>query len=64
MAKKLTNEERAAKKILAQVNDLTLDLDAMGMYLAQNASAVLYNRILAVMESAIDTKENTNDRPW
>ena len=64
MAKRMTEEERAAKKILAVVNDFTLDLDMTGKYLAENASAVLYNRVMVVVESAIDTKENTNDRPW
>ena len=64
MAKRMTEEERAAKKILAVVNDFTLDLDMTGKYLAENASAVLYNRLMVVVESAIDTKENNNDRPW
>ena len=64
MAKRMTEEERAAKKILAVVNDFTLDLDMTGKYLAENASAVLYNRVMVVVESAIDTKENNNDRPW
>ncbi len=64
MAKRITDEEKAAKKILAVVNDFTLDLDMTGKYIAENASAVLYNRVMVVVESAIDTKENTNDRPW
>jgi len=64
MAKRMTDEEKAAKKILAVVNDFTLDLDMTGKYIAENASAVLYNRLMVVVESAIDTKENANDRPW
>jgi hypothetical protein len=35
-----------------------------GKYFAENSSAVLYNRLMVVVESAIDTKENTNERPW
>jgi hypothetical protein len=62
MAKRMTDEEKAAKKILAVVNDFTLDLDMTGKYIAENASAVLYNRLMVVVESAIDTKENANDR--
>ena len=64
MAKRMTEEEKAAKKILAVVNDFTLDLDMTGKYFAENSSAVLYNRLMVVVESAIDTKENTNERPW
>ena len=61
-AKRLTNEERVANKILTLVNDLTLDLDAVGMYMSQNASAVLYNRFITVAESAVENIENRNDR--
>jgi hypothetical protein len=64
MAKRITEEEKAARKILAVVNDLTLDLDMTGRYLAENATAVLYNRVIVVVESAIDTKEDTHDRDW
>lgn len=64
MAKRMTNEEKAAKKIITVVNDFTLDLEAVGRYLAESASAVLYNRTLVVIESAINVKENDNDKPW
>ena len=39
------------------VNDLTLDLHMMGVYLADMTSSVLYNRLWEVFESARQHKE-------
>ena len=64
MVKRMTDEEKAAKKIISVVNDFTLDLDATGKYLAEISSAVLYNRFIVIAESAIETKEAKDDRPW
>lgn len=47
-----TNEEKVAKKLIALVNDLTIDLDLVGVYLAQQTSSVLYNRLDIVIDSA------------
>jgi hypothetical protein len=58
---RLTKEEKAAMKILDSVNDLGLDLDAVGIYVANISSAVLYNRVIAVAESAVDQKEGKNE---
>lgn len=52
----MTVEEKAAKKIAAIVNDLTIDLDMVGEYLAKDRN-VTYNRIVAVVEAAEYTKE-------
>jgi flagellar biosynthesis chaperone FliJ len=62
-AKRLTNEERAAKKILDTVNDFTIDLDETGIYIVEIASGTLYNRFITVAESAIYQKEN-NVNPY
>lgn len=57
-AKRLTKEEMAAKKILATVNDFTIDLDETGIYIVEIANAVLYNRFITVAEAAQYQKEN------
>ena len=58
MARKtLTHEEKAVKKLETIVNDLTLDLDMVGHYLAYSRN-VTYNRIKTVVEAAEYQKEN------
>lgn len=52
----MTVEEKAAKKIANIVNDLTIDLDMVGHYLAYDRN-VTYNRIMVVAEAATETKE-------
>ncbi|NBU99936.1 MAG: hypothetical protein EBS31_00475 [Burkholderiaceae bacterium] len=51
-----TKELRVAKQISNLVNDLTLDLDQVGLYLAGNHS-VTYRRILEIAEAARWEKE-------
>jgi hypothetical protein len=62
MNKRLTNEQKAAKKLADIVNDLTLDLDLVGIYLAQYEATVLHNRLIVVIESADNQKEIMNVR--
>lgn len=50
-------EEKNAEKMVELVNDLTLDLHMMGVYLADMTSSVLYNRLWEVFESARKQKE-------
>jgi hypothetical protein len=46
-----TPELKVAEKISALVNDLTLDLDQVGVYLASNNS-ITYRRLIEVTEAA------------
>jgi hypothetical protein len=52
-----TKEGKVAIKIVESVNDFDLDLDNVGMYIAQLSSSTLYNRLDVVMESAREHKE-------
>lgn len=51
-----TKELKVADKMSEMVNDLTLDLDQIGIYLASNNN-VTYRRIMEVMEAAKFEKE-------
>ena len=62
MRKRATTEEKVANKMIELVNDLTLDLDAVGRYVGEQAPVVLYNRLDTVIDSARYTKEEQNDR--
>jgi hypothetical protein len=57
-----TREEKAATKIATIVNDITLDLDFVGVYLARTAPTISYNRLLLIAESAEFEKENIDVR--
>jgi len=51
-----TKELKVATKISDLVNDLTLDLDQVGIYLATN-SAITYRRVMEIAEAAQWEKE-------
>ena len=51
-----TKELKVATKISDLVNDLTLDLDQVGVYLATNSS-ITYRRVMEIMEAAQWEKE-------
>jgi hypothetical protein len=51
MAKTITLEEKAARKIEELVSDNRLDLYLVGMYLSQTVRRHNYNRIKAITES-------------
>lgn len=57
MRKRATKEEKVAMSMVELVNDLTLDLDAVGRYVGEQASTVIYNRLDLVIDLARDTKE-------
>lgn len=57
-----TEEEKAAKKIATLVNDITLDLDSVGIYLARYSPTISYNRLMLIAESAEFEKENIDVR--
>jgi len=62
MAKRMTEEEKIAKKLSEIVSDLRLDLELIGSYLAGIAPTVSYNRLQVIAESAEHEKERMNDR--
>jgi hypothetical protein len=64
MAKKITKEEKVAFKMSELVNDVTLDLDMVGWYMAKATPTILMNRISLVLESAICTKEEDNEHQY
>jgi hypothetical protein len=51
-----TKELRVAEKMGEMVNDLTLDLDQVGVYIA-NDNSVTYRRLMEVAEAARFEKE-------
>lgn len=60
--KRTTKEERVAKSLIELVNDFTLDLDAVGRYVAEQSPSVLYNRLDVVADSARYKKEEMYDQ--
>jgi hypothetical protein len=57
MKRRPTKELKVAEKMSEMVNDLTLDLDQVGVYLASNNS-ITYRRIIEVAEAAKFEKED------
>jgi hypothetical protein len=51
VAKLITLEEKTAKKLDELISDIRLDLDLVGLYLAQIVRRSNYNRIKTVTES-------------
>jgi hypothetical protein len=62
MRKRATREEKVANTMIELVNDLTLDLDAVGRYVGEQAPIVLYNRLDVVIDSARYTKEEQHEQ--
>lgn len=58
----LTTEEKVAKKLATLINDITLDLDSIGIYLARYSPTISYNRLMLIAESAEFEKENIDVR--
>jgi hypothetical protein len=52
-----SKEQKLAKLILDKLADLTLDLEAVGFYIALNVSGVLYNRFQVVAETTFEEKD-------
>ena len=52
-----SNEERVAKRIGTILSDFSLDLEAVGKYLALSNPYVTYSRAMEVLESAQFNKE-------
>jgi len=59
---KFTKEGKVATKFAELVNDFTLDIELVGIYLADLTSSVLYNRLFEVFDSARHHKEESYAR--
>jgi hypothetical protein len=57
ISKAMVPEERVAKRIKAIVEDLDLDLEQAGIYIARTFPHLTFNRLQAIMEVANDEKE-------
>jgi len=57
MKRRPTKELRVAEKMGEMVNDLTLDLDQVGVYIASDNS-ITYRRLMEVAEAAKFEKED------
>lgn len=62
MRKTLTKEQKVAKQFADMLNDLTLDLDMVGKYVAVHSSSVQFNRIQVIADVAQIEKEAQYDR--
>lgn len=47
-----SDNEKVAEKLTLLVNDLTLDLDQIGQYIARSAPNVSYRRFVEIAEAA------------
>ena len=52
-----TKEKKVAQKFIDLVNDFSLDIEMVGIYIASMTSSVLYNRLYEVFDSARHHKE-------
>ena len=53
-------EEKIAERIAKLINDLTLDLDQMGLYFAR-MNNITYRRLIEIAESAKHEKEGSKN---
>ena len=60
--KTMTKEMKVAKQLSDMLNDVTLDLDMVGKYLAIHSSSIQFNRIQIIAETAQYEKEAQYDR--
>jgi len=58
----VTEAERVGKRITQSLSDLTLDLDAVGHYIARTSPTVIYKRFIEVAEAALYEKELRNEQ--
>lgn len=61
MNKKMTNEEKVVLAIAKLINNLELDLEMVGKYLAIIVGRVTYNRLQTILESAEYEKEHNGN---
>ena len=54
---KYSKEDKVAEKMIGLTNDISLDLDSVGRYIAESSSSTQYNRIYHIFEVAKERKE-------
>jgi len=58
MAKRLTTEDKVAKQLATIVNDLTLDLERVGISLSEISHSVSFRRLGLIVEVAEQERDN------
>jgi hypothetical protein len=53
----VSKEEKVASKVITLLSDLTLDLEAIGFYLAKTSPQIIYSRANEVLEAMQYNKE-------
>jgi hypothetical protein len=61
MAKRMTDEEKVAKRMSDLISDLRLDLEMISFYISQISPNVTINRILLMADFIQDEKENRHN---
>jgi len=61
MRKRMTDEERVAKRMSDLISDLRLDLEMISLYITQISPNVTINRILLMADFIQDEKENKHN---
>lgn len=59
---KRSREYKTAEQLMNLVSDVTLDLDAIGEHIGESLPRIRYNRLMVVMESAEQAKEDWEGR--
>lgn len=62
MKYKPTQEDKTAQMLVGSVDNLSLDLDQVGVKIARIAPNVLFNRLEVIVESAREEKEKLYER--
>jgi predicted RNA binding protein with dsRBD fold (UPF0201 family) len=62
MRKIKTDEEKVAKTLTNLVNDLTLDVEQVGVYLGRESPNVSLRRLNEIMNTANEERKGTNVR--
>jgi hypothetical protein len=57
-----SKEAKVAEKLANLVDSVTLDLDRVGIELARIQPLTTYNRLILIVESAIEEQENQSVR--
>lgn len=58
---KLTEEEKVATRLANIINDLTIDLEQVGVYFARSSRLVSQNRLQVVAEAAQAERDNLDN---
>ena len=61
MRKAKSDNQKVAEKMTTLVNDVNLDLDQVGTYIARTSSSVTYRRLMEVADAARFEKEEKDN---